>query len=78
MIRCVRMWTGEDGDSPFEEGSIEPRRGMRGESVGGPFRPSSLPGDALGGSFEWPEDPVPNCHHLSGTLEFETKSGARS
>ena len=21
MIRCVRMWTGEDGDSLFEEGS---------------------------------------------------------
>jgi malate dehydrogenase (quinone) len=20
MIRCVRMWTGEDGDSLFEEG----------------------------------------------------------
>jgi len=23
MIRCVRMWTGEDGDSLFEEGLIE-------------------------------------------------------
>jgi hypothetical protein len=23
MIRCVRMWTGEDGDSLFEEGSIK-------------------------------------------------------
>jgi len=31
MIRCVRMWTGEDGDSLFEEGSIELAGGMRGE-----------------------------------------------
>jgi hypothetical protein len=23
MIRCVRMWTGEDGDSLFEEGWID-------------------------------------------------------
>jgi hypothetical protein len=30
MIRCVRMWTGEDGDSLFEEGWIDLAEGMRG------------------------------------------------
>ena len=23
MIRCVRLWTGDDGNSHFEEGSID-------------------------------------------------------
>jgi Malate:quinone oxidoreductase (Mqo) len=36
MIRCVRMWTGEDGDSLFEEGWIDLAEGMRGDSVGEP------------------------------------------
>jgi hypothetical protein len=30
------MWTGEDGDSLFEEGWIELGGGMRGDSVGQP------------------------------------------
>lgn len=34
MIRCVRMWTGEDGDSRAEEGWIELDGRMRGDSVG--------------------------------------------
>ena len=29
MIRCVRMWTGEDGDSLFEEGWIDLSGGVR-------------------------------------------------
>jgi len=37
MIRCVRMWMGEDGDSLFEEGWIELAGGMR----GGPGRARS-------------------------------------
>ncbi len=28
MIRCVRMWTGEDGDSLFEEGWIDLSSGV--------------------------------------------------
>jgi quercetin dioxygenase-like cupin family protein len=79
MIRCVRMWTGDDGDSLFEEGMIELAEGERGDFVGKPasavnisFRETSS-----GGSFEWHQDPVPRyVLTLSGTLEFETKSGA--
>ena len=79
MIRCVRMWTGEDGDSLFEEGTLNLTEGERGDFVGKPtsavnisFRETSS-----GGSFEWHQDPVPRyVLTLSGTLEFETKSGA--
>jgi quercetin dioxygenase-like cupin family protein len=80
MIRCVRMWTGEDGDSLFEEGSIELAAGMRGDSVGKaiPAVELSFQETRSGGSFEWHEDPVPRfVISLSGTLEFETKSGAK-
>jgi hypothetical protein len=36
MIRCVRMWTGEDGDSLFEEGWIDLSKGTRGDCIGEP------------------------------------------
>jgi quercetin dioxygenase-like cupin family protein len=79
MIRCVRMWTGEDGDSLFEEGSIELAGGMRGDSVGQPVQVVELSFQETdaGGAYEWHEDPVPRfVITLSGTLEFETNSGA--
>src|SRR5215831_5018688 len=79
MIRCVRMWTGEDGNSLFEEGSIDLAGGMRGDSVGKPVRVVQLSFQETrsGGSYEWHQDPVPRfVITLSGTLEFETKSGA--
>jgi hypothetical protein len=31
MIRCVRLWTGDEGDSHFEEGTIDLSRGARGD-----------------------------------------------
>jgi hypothetical protein len=31
MIRCVRLWTGDDGDSHFEEGTINLSNGARGD-----------------------------------------------
>jgi quercetin dioxygenase-like cupin family protein len=80
MIRCVRMWTGGDGDSLFEEGSIELAAGMRDDSVGKPVPAVELSFQETrsGGSFEWHQDPVPRfVLTLSGTLEFETKSGAK-
>ena len=79
MIRCVRMWTGEDGNSLFEEGSIDLIEGMRGDAVGKPVRVVQLSFQETrsGGSYEWHQDPVPRyVITLSGTLEFETKSGA--
>jgi hypothetical protein len=79
MIRCVRMRTGEDGDSLFEEGSIELAGGMRGDSVGQPIPVVELSFQETGpgGAYEWHKDPVPRfVITLSGTLEFETNSGA--
>ena len=79
MIRCVRMWTGEDGNSLFEEGFIDLAAGARGDAVGKPVAAVELSFQETrsGGSFEWHQDPVPRfVITLSGTLEFETKSGA--
>ena len=79
MIRCVRMWTGEDGNSLFQEGTIDLADGVRGDSVGTavPVVELSFRETRSGGSYEWHQDPVPRfVITLSGTLEFETKSGA--
>lgn len=79
MIRCVRMWTGPDGNSLFEEGTIDMTEGMRGDAVGKPVPAVQLSFQETvsGGSYEWHQDPVPRfVLTLSGTLEFQTKSGA--
>ncbi len=80
MIRCVRMWTGDDGNSLFEEGSIDMVEGMRGDAVGKPIKAVevSFQETVSGGSYEWHQDPVPRfVITLSGTLEFEVKSGEK-
>lgn len=79
MIRCVRMWTGDDGNSRFEEGHIEFEQGERDDQSS-----QSIPATHLsfretqpGGSWGWHQDPEPRyVITLTGTLEFETKSGA--
>lgn len=79
MIRCVRMWTGEDGDSLFEEGWVDLTEGVRGDFVGKavPAVEVSFQETRSGGSYGWHQDPVPRfVITLSGTLEFKTKSGA--
>ena len=79
MIRCVRIWTGDDGNSLFEEGFIDLAEGMRDDAVGRPVRARELSFQETrsGGSYEWHKDPVPRfVITLSGTLEFEVKSGA--
>ncbi len=79
MIRCVRLWTGEDGNSVFEEGTIALAEGERADFIGKPAAAENISfrETASGGSFEWHQDPEPRyVITLSGTLEFETKSGA--
>jgi quercetin dioxygenase-like cupin family protein len=73
------MWTGEDGNSLFEEGFIDLAEGMRGDAVGKPVPALAISFQETrsGGSYEWHQDPVPRfVITLSGTLEFATKSGA--
>lgn len=79
MIRCVRMWTGPEGNSLFEEGTITLTGDAQGDG-----QTSSIPVGELsfretlsGGSWDWHQDPVPRyVITLSGTLEFETKDGS--
>ncbi|BAF87898.1 conserved hypothetical protein [Azorhizobium caulinodans ORS 571] len=79
MIRCVRMWTGPDGNSLFEEGTLEIGAGQHGKASGLPIavHELSFQETASGGSFEWHQDPQPQfVITLAGTIEFEVKSGA--
>jgi quercetin dioxygenase-like cupin family protein len=78
MIRCVRLWTGEDGDSHFEEGSIDLSKGERGDILSEVVAGASLSFQetSSGGYYAWHRDPVPRfVVTLSGTLEFETRGG---
>jgi hypothetical protein len=65
IIRCVRTWTGEDGDALFEEGWIDLADGIRGDSVGKtvPAVQVSFQETRSGGSYEWHEEPVPRFRH---------------
>ena len=42
MIRCVRMWTGEDGNSLFEEGTMALGEGERGDFIGKPSKAKNI------------------------------------
>jgi hypothetical protein len=78
MIRCVRIWTGDDGDSHFEEGVVDLRDGDRGDLLSQTIEAASLSFQETGpgGAFEWHKDPIPRfVITLSGTLQFETRAG---
>ena len=80
MIRCVRLWTGDDGNSHFEEGTIDLSHGERGDTKSDVVAAASLSFQETGsgGSYEWHQDPIPRfVLTLSGTLEFETVGGER-
>ena len=70
MIRCLRLWTGEDGDSHVAEGTIDFSSGERGDLKSPAVATTSISFQetVAGGSYEWT---------LSGTLEFETRGGER-
>ncbi len=79
MIRCVRIWTGDDGDSYFEEGAIELPKGERGDVLSGTVDTTTISfrETQAGGAFEWHDAAVRQfVVTLSGTLRFETRSGA--
>ena len=79
MIRCVRIWTGDDGNSLFEEGHIDLTEGMRGDAVGKPMRAVQLSFQETrtGGSYEWHQDPVPRFV-ITETLRINPVVGAAS
>src|ERR1700742_3123116 len=78
MIRCVRLWTGDDQNSYFEEGVIELTAGPRGESLSDKLAVASISFQetASGGSFAWHTAPVRQLViTLTGTLDFQTREG---
>jgi hypothetical protein len=78
MIRCVRLWSGPDNNSHFEEGVIDLERGPRSDMLSGTFPIGSV-------SFQettsdpklgWHVDPARQLViTLGGTLEFVTQDG---
>lgn len=78
MIRCIRLWTGDDGNSHFEEGVIDLQPGQRGDLLSGKMATTtiSFQETVSGGAFAWH-----NAHAvqlvitLIGTLDFQTREG---
>ena len=78
MIRCVRLWTGDDKNSHFEEGVIELEPGQRGDWLSNRLAVAtvSFQETASGGAFAWHTAPVRQLVvTLSGTLDFQTRDG---
>ena len=78
MIRCVRIWTGDDGNSHFEEGAIDLAGGERGDILSGTVGVASISFHETksGGAFEWHDAPARQfVITLSGTLDFQTRKG---
>ena len=76
MIRCVRLWTGNDGNSHFEEGSIALSPGAHGDLLSSklPVISVSFQETAAGGHLDWHGAPVRQLVvTLSGTLDFVTR-----
>lgn len=79
MIRCVRIWTGDDGDSLFEEGTVDLPKGERGDVLSGTVGATgvSFRETEPGGSFSPHQAPTRQyVVTLAGTLEFRTAKGA--
>jgi hypothetical protein len=78
MIRCVKLWTGADQKSHFEEGFIDLEPGARGDalSVKVPIASASIHETDSDPKLGWHPDPARQLViTLSGTLEFETADG---
>jgi quercetin dioxygenase-like cupin family protein len=78
MIRCVRIWTGDDGNSHFEEGAIDLADGARGDLLSDKTGAISISFQETrsGGAFAWHDAPVRQLViTLGGTLEFQIRSG---
>jgi hypothetical protein len=78
MIRCVRIWTGEDDNSHAEEGWIDLEAGPHGDIASGKVATAhaSFQETRSGGTLAWHTAPVRQLViTLSGTLDFQTRGG---
>ncbi len=80
MIRCVRIWTGEDQNSHVEDGWIDIESGIHGDLLSSKIAATSamFQETKAGGTLAWHTAPVRQLVvTLSGTLEFKTRGGER-
>jgi hypothetical protein len=78
MIRCIKLWTGADQKSHFEEGFIDLEPGARGDALSGklPITSASFHETDVDPKLGWhPDTDRQLVITLSGTLEFETPDG---
>jgi hypothetical protein len=78
MIRCVRIWTGEDANSHFGEDWIELEPGAHGNPLSGKLDTvhASFQETASGGTLAWHTAPARRLViTVSGTLDFQTRAG---
>jgi quercetin dioxygenase-like cupin family protein len=78
MIRCVRLWSGDDQNSYFEDGWIELETGPHADLLTGklPVTTVSFQETASGGALDGHTAPVRQLViTLSGTLDFQTRDG---
>lgn len=76
MFRCIRLWTGDDGESHFESGEVDLQAGARGDLLSPKMGAVSisLQETDSGGSFDWHTAPARQfVITLSGTLDFVTR-----
>jgi quercetin dioxygenase-like cupin family protein len=79
MIRCVRLWSGDDQNSHFEEGALDIEPGRNGDLLTEklPVATISFEETASGGKLDWHTAPVRQLViTLRGTLDFWTRGGA--
>jgi len=78
MIRCVRLWTGPDGNSHFRDGRLDIESGRNDDLVSSAMATSHVTVEetAGGGSLAWHTAPVRQVVvTLCGTLIFTTRDG---
>ncbi|MCV7182704.1 hypothetical protein H7J56_12165 [Mycolicibacterium murale] len=78
MIRCVRLWTGQEGGSHVEVGRLDMRPGRNDDLVSGAMSTAHVTVEetAGGGELAWHTAPVRQLVvTLSGTLQFVTRDG---
>jgi quercetin dioxygenase-like cupin family protein len=74
MIRCVRIWTGNDQNSHFEEGTIDLEPDVLSNKM--ETKSISFEETASGGAFALHTAPIRQLViTLSGTLDFQTREG---
>jgi quercetin dioxygenase-like cupin family protein len=78
MIRCVRLWTGQDDASHVAIGRLDMQAGRNADLVSAAMSASHVTVEetASGGSLAWHTAPVRQLVvTLAGTLRFSTRDG---